>query len=244
MPFSVTVTSLSPATTEQQLHDFFSFCGKIESIELKDKSALIHFEKPASANTALMLNGGTLDGAHISVHSDVEHPEHEGEHHEAHGFDQSDKPRAGIAAEYLAKGYTLSDNILERAIELDKSKGISKRFLSYLHSLDSTIGTRVAGEGHTLSEHVQTKATPVVHDALTRAKTFDEQKGISKTASSYYEQAIQSPLGQKVLSFYTTTTKQVVDIHEEARRIADAHKQHPATTEAAADPAPAAPTTV
>jgi len=36
--------------------------------------------------------------------------------------------------------------------------------------------------------------------------------------------AITSPLGQKVRSFYTDTSKQVLDIHEEARRIADHEK--------------------
>jgi hypothetical protein len=53
-------------------------------------------------------------------------------------------------------------------------------------------------------------------------------------------------LGQKVFSFYTTTTKQVKDIHEEARRIMAIHKsQAPtATSDAAPAAAPgAAPTT-
>jgi hypothetical protein len=40
----------------------------------------------------------------------------------------------------------------------------------------------------------------------------------------YYVKAITSPLGQKVNLFYTDTSKQVLDIHEEARRIADHEK--------------------
>ena len=43
-------------------------------------------------------------------------------------------------------------------------------------------------------------------------------------APQYYTKAISSPFGQKVHSFYTTTSKQVMDIHEEALRIAEAHK--------------------
>jgi hypothetical protein len=42
--------------------------------------------------------------------------------------------------------------------------------------------------------------------------------------SQYLSQALASPFGQKVKSFYTTTSKQVVDIHEEARRIATEQK--------------------
>jgi len=40
----------------------------------------------------------------------------------------------------------------------------------------------------------------------------------------YYSKAITSPLGQKVRDFYTNTSKQVMDIHEEARRIASQEK--------------------
>ena len=43
--------------------------------------------------------------------------------------------------------------------------------------------------------------------------------------TQYYAKALSSPFGQKVKAFYTTTSKQVLDIHEEARRIAEAHKQ-------------------
>ena len=42
--------------------------------------------------------------------------------------------------------------------------------------------------------------------------------------SQYYLKAISSPLGQRVRAFYTQSSKQVQDIHEEARRIADHEK--------------------
>ena len=76
-----------------------------------------------------MLNGGTLDGATISVTSDSvseEHP-HEADAHDAsatttEGYEQHDKPRAGIVAELLAKGYILSEQILHKAIEVDQKQ--------------------------------------------------------------------------------------------------------------------------
>ena len=40
----------------------------------------------------------------------------------------------------------------------------------------------------------------------------------------YYLKAIASPLGQQVRDFYTSTSKQVIDIHAEARRIAAQEK--------------------
>lgn len=88
------------------------------------------------------LNGSSLDSGTLSVHSDTVHPdeeESEANHVPGTPLDQSDKPRAGskhppvffrgrkptmtggclVAAEYLAKGYKLSDGILQRAIQLD-----------------------------------------------------------------------------------------------------------------------------
>ncbi|THH14008.1 hypothetical protein EW146_g6268 [Bondarzewia mesenterica] len=221
----VEVSDIAAATTEQQLHDFFTFCGKIESIEYNEKAtpktATIHFEKPSAAKTALMLNGGTLDGAHLVVTSEVAHAdEEETPHVEGAPIEQSDKPRAGIAAEYLARGYVLSDHILHRAIQMDNERGISKRFLSYFHSLDSSLGNKALGPDQTISG----KVASTLQQATQQARTIDEQKGISKIASDYYTRALSSPFGQRVRDFYTTTSKQVLDIHEEARRIAAQHE--------------------
>jgi len=230
---SVHVSGLAPTTTEAHVHDFFTFCGTITSIDFKEseKTATIHFEKPSAAKTALMLNGGTLDGSALSVTSDVVHQDEE---HDPtrEGIEQSDKPRAGIAAEILARGYTLSDHILQHAIEIDNKQGISKRFLGYVQSLDTSVGARALGPDQTISGKVQS----TFNTAAQQAKAVDEQKGYSKIAGDYYSKALASPFGQKVLAFYTTTSKQVFDIHEEASRISTQHK-------AAAQPAtPAVPT--
>lgn len=44
----------------------------------------------------------------------------------------------------------------------------------------------------------------------------------------YYLKAISSTFGQRVRAFYTESSKQVQDIHEEARRIADHEKNEKA----------------
>ncbi|KAG8703592.1 hypothetical protein FRC08_002748 [Ceratobasidium sp. 394] len=90
---------------------------------------------------------GTLDGSAIGVTSEVEHEDaHDDHHDETRPIQQTDKPRAAIAAEYLAKGYTLSDQVLQKAIDMDKKQGISQRFLNYFRSLDSTIGQKLFGK--------------------------------------------------------------------------------------------------
>ncbi|KAF5391008.1 hypothetical protein D9757_004063 [Collybiopsis confluens] len=220
--YSINVSGISPTTSESSLHDFFSFCGKIDKIDHKGTEAAIHFEKPSAAKTALMLNGGALDGSTLTVTSDTVHPdedeESKDEHHEH--IDQTDKPRAGIAAEYLSRGYTLSDSILQRAIEMDNQKGISKKFLSYFNSLDSTIGSKALGPDQTVTGKLQ----ETLSTATQQAKSIDEQKGVSKTAHEYYTKALGSSFGKQVFSFYTTTSKKVIDIHEEAKRIQHANK--------------------
>ncbi|KAI8994111.1 hypothetical protein BD414DRAFT_481455 [Trametes punicea] len=221
--YTIHVAGISDATTEQHLTDFFTFCGKITSVQYdrEKRTATIHFEKPSAAKTALMLNGGTLDGAHLTITSDQEHQDKDDGAAPSEGhIDQADKPRAGIAAEYLARGYTLSDQILQRAIELDKQHGISNRFLSYIQSLDTKLGEKTLGPEKTISGKVQ----ETLANATQQARAVDEQKGFSKTASDYYARALSSPFGQKVKAFYTSTSKQVLDIHEEARRIAETHK--------------------
>lgn len=95
-----------------------------------------------------------------------------------------------VAAEYLAKGYILSDNILERAIEMDSEltcpcrniandsvkldkQGISKRFLSYFSNLDKSVGERALGPDQTISGKLQS----TVDKAVQQARTVDEEKG-------------------------------------------------------------------
>ncbi|KAJ8503002.1 hypothetical protein ONZ45_g11248 [Pleurotus djamor] len=217
-PYYVHVSNIAPTTTQVQLRDFFS----IQSLDHKaeENTATIYFEKSNAAKTALMLNGGTLDGSHLEVTSDAVHEDdpHQGDN--GPHIEQSDKPRAGIAAEYLAKGYELSDSILHRAIEIDQKQGISQKFLRYFHTLDTTLGARTLGPNQTITG----KLTASIEAATQQAKAVDEQRGISKIAHDYYQNALATPFGQKVKDFYTTTTKQALDIHEEARRLAALHK--------------------
>jgi len=237
MTYSVNVTHLSLTSSQTSVSEFFSFCGTIADIQYDATAhtAVVNFEKPQAAKTALMLNGGTLDGATISVTSDSVSDEH----HDAapvygapdaapegtDGYEQHDKPRAGIVAELLAKGYVVSEQILHKAIEIDQKQGISARFLNYIKGLDKTLGQKIGDPETTVSD----KAKSVLAQGQVRAKTIDEQHGITKQAGDYYSRAIASPFGQKVVAFYTQTAKQVAEVHEEATRIAQAEKEKAGT---------------
>lgn len=243
---TVTVTGLAATTSKSTLEHFFSFCGRIESIEHEGTQAKVVFHKASAAKTALMLNGGTLDGSTISVTSDqVEAPKaasattptSTATATSGSGDDiaQEDKPRSAIMAEYLAHGYTLGDHVVERAIQTDKQYGISDRFLSWFNPLASK---------------VQTAASPHLEKAQAKIAQVDEKQGLSLKAnaglqigSKYYSAALQTPFGSKVHAFYTQAEKQVRDVHEEAMRIRDSKKTSTGA-EASATTAPTASTGV
>lgn len=81
---AVLVTNLSPETKEDGLEDFFSFCGKITHIKVRDsqrsadeeeqgqpqppsKEAVVVFESRSAQQVALLLNNAVLNERHISV---------------------------------------------------------------------------------------------------------------------------------------------------------------------------------
>ncbi|RFU76721.1 vip1 [Trichoderma arundinaceum] len=213
MTTTVHVTNIAGATGDAEVKDFFSFCGKITDIKVttegETKSADVTFEKETAMKTALLLNNTQLGPNHITVASATGDSEDDGSHFARQGntddeITQEMKPRTRILAEYLAHGYVVGDATIQRAIELDHKHGVSSRFLSTLQDLDKK------------------------YQATDRAKTADQSYGISQRAnnffsglSSYFEKASNTPTGKKIAQFYIDGSRQVQDIHTEARRLAD-----------------------
>ena len=76
---------------------------------------------------------------------------------------------------------TLSPSILTttdcRLSSRTEKQGISKRFIDYFRSMDSTLGQKALGPDQTISGKVQSS----VSDGINHAKSFNEQKGVTKT---------------------------------------------------------------
>lgn len=51
--FKINVAGLAPETSEDKLHDFFSFCGKLVSVKKNGSQAEIVFEKLSAMRTSL-----------------------------------------------------------------------------------------------------------------------------------------------------------------------------------------------
>ncbi|KAJ5890162.1 hypothetical protein N7504_010972 [Penicillium tannophilum] len=216
---TVHVSGIAPSTSEKDVRDFFSFCGKITSLSItptgseadSSQSASVTFEKEAAAKTALLLDQTQLGSSSVHVEAAQNIDDLAGaqatsstEKEDEHEIAQEDKPRSRIFAEYLAHGYVVSDGAIQKAIALDQKHGFSNKFTSALTNFDKKF------------------------QATERAKGLDENYQISNKAASgwsslnhYFEKALEHPTGQKLRDFYVQGDKQVRDIHNEARRLAD-----------------------
>jgi len=214
---TVNVKNIASQTSDESIREFFSFCGNITNISVTPegdtKSADVTFEKPTAAKTALLLNNTQLGASHISVTSAGDDADDDAAHYnknvdrDSDEITQDDKPRARILAEYLSQGYVVGDAAIQRAIELDSKHGVSNRFFSTLQQLDSK------------------------YHATDRAKATDQSYGITQAASgflnslsSYFEKATNTPTGKKIVQFYSDGSRQVQEVHAEARRLAEAKK--------------------
>ena len=221
MASTVNVENISTKTSEDEIKSFFSFCGKIQSISVKPsgndaQSASVTFEKAAAAKTALLLDNTQLGPNSVQVSSAKSIDEIAGEKaasaEEAkdgdHHIEQEQKPRARIFAEYLAHGYAISDKAIESALAADKQHGYSTKFTQALQNFDS-----------------KTQATQ-------KAQAVDTKLGLTQKAyagwaslTSYFDKAANTPTGQKLRAFYDQGNKTVMDVHNEARHLADLKKQ-------------------
>lgn len=225
MATTIRVKNIGAQTSDSEIKDFFSFCGKITSIDItkeeSTKSATVVFEKDTAARTALLLNHTNLGGNEITVEgegnlSTTPPPEQEPTTGEATTAErtgspvlsQEEKPPSRILAEVLAHGYLVAEQGLQKALAIDEQHGLSARFVTTLRKLDE-----------------RTQATE-------RAKSADESYGLTRKAGSlltglgsYFEKAKDTPTGKRIVAFYTARQRQVQDIHNEARRLAELKKE-------------------
>jgi RNA recognition motif-containing protein len=233
----VHVSGIASSTSEKDIRDFFSFCGKISDLKIEEtagseKHATVTFEKETAAKTALLLDSTQLGPAQIHVTSGSSTGAASsiaGEHHDEHDVPQEEKPRSRIFAEYLAHGYVISDNVIEKALALDQQHGVSQTFVGYLNNFDQK------------------------YKVVEKGKAADEKLGVSSRANvawgglaSYFDKAINTPTGQKLRTFYEQGNKQVLDVHNEARYLANlktGKPTHDSATSAESSAAPATETT-
>lgn len=220
---TVQVTNIAPNTTEADLSNFFSFCGKITKLSLTPctgdessrLSATITFERDSAAKTAVLLDGTSLNESPLSVKPTQSIDELAGSRLAPSGdigpdgeILQESKPRSAIFAEYLASGYVLGDTVLERGIELDKKHGLTAKFASYLTSAIQAFDNTI---------HASDTAKSMDNQYHLTQKAMEAKSSLAR----YFEKALETGPGNRLRQFYTSSEKQALDIHNEAKRLAE-----------------------
>lgn len=96
---------------------------------------MINFERESAAKTATLLSNALIDDCHIQVapyFSQTVPEKEETEEKQEEAKTQEGKPKSRIAAEILANGYLLQDQVVAKGLEYDNKYGLSTRLGGYL----------------------------------------------------------------------------------------------------------------
>jgi len=188
----VYVTNISPGASEKTVTDFFSFCGKINSMTLRTleggaKEAVIEFQTDAAAKTALLLTNALIVDRPITVvpytgpaQQSDEQVSHESKVNAAeiqqqnHTVPDQQRTKTSVIASLLAAGYSLGTDAVDKARSYDEEHGLSQTIMSKAQQLNDQykIGQTASAWGST---------------AYSWWSGVDQTLGISQTASAIKE---------------------------------------------------------
>jgi hypothetical protein len=185
---TVRVTNVSAKATAHDIHDFFSFSGEIENIELlrdgDTQIALVTFKEAQALDTALLLSGATVvdRAVNISLLEDELSPstnsiprEQAFRNDGGLGGSGSRDPNQAVdvIATMLAKGFVLGKDAVNKAKEFDERHDLSASAKSSVVNFDKNTG---------ISEKL-TAGTAVVNQQM---KAVDEKYQVSeKTRAAF-----------------------------------------------------------
>ncbi|CAI5484866.1 unnamed protein product [Closterium sp. Yama58-4] len=215
MGISVKVTGITDKASLQDIYDFFSFSGPIESINLeKDaegdvQTAHVTFSEQKSMETALLLTGAMILDKVVIVEpaTDYEPPSTAKfyDTSKGEGKETPSSPATNIATaaqemvrSLLSRGYTLAQDAMQRARDFDARLAISS---------SAAAGTAAIRDGivalpSTISEGAKTVGTNVSEGAKVVGSTMAEgAKAVGTTVSE----------GAKVVGSSVAATADTID---------------------------------
>jgi len=195
------VSNISPNATEKTVSDFFSFCGKISKLYLKEeesRSAIVQFESESAAKTALLLTNALIVDRPITVvafavSGQPSTATNEGSstltaENQGTAVDQSQitqrefnvpdeqRTKTSVVASLLAAGYVLATDAIDKAKEYDDKHNISLRAKVAVEMVK--VKANEIDQQYGISE----KATTVKNAATDKAKKLNEEYHISEKA--------------------------------------------------------------
>jgi len=149
-------------TTEQRktLVDFFSFCGNITALSIipddQDESivsAVITFDSPVAARTAVLLNNTPLNEKFISVHLAPTEQSGQDTTEVFPKLHTAERTQTSIISELLAKGYQLSQQALQNAREYDEANQITATMNQLAKEVEASVTS--FDQEHKITETIQ-----------------------------------------------------------------------------------------
>jgi len=110
----------------------------------------------------------------------------------------------------LSYGYTLTDQALHKAIDYDHTHGLSKRFHELLNE--------ALGKPEGVDHKSRVTQTAVEEDEKCAIHGKGRYTTTGLKLKRYFENALDTPTGKRVRAFYEDRRKDVLEIHNEARR--------------------------
>ncbi len=240
---SILASNIPPAVSKDKVHEFFSFCGKIDRIENYDLSAQenekayqVFFANESAVSTALLLNGAELGGAQVKVL-----PFNDGRNPTANDPPAYDEPLSNKQSQLnpvkgpsdSAKEHILgapgagSDDIEQ---ESKPKSAIFAEYLSHGYIIGDQLIDRAVDydkqNGYSDKFKSFLKDLDDKYQIQSTQQSIDQKYKISENLNKYFEKALNTDVGHKLHGFYTNVVAESKDVHNEAKRLAELKKQN------------------
>lgn len=146
---NIKVLNLSKGTTEDEIVDYFGFCGEIDRIRFVDQgecmSALIRFRTSGAAKSSLFLSGTLIHDRKITVLQDSNDREKVNilVNEDVFINDERKDSLESIFGDVVATGQSLSKTMMEKLWEFDETYKISE----YIKALTTTMHEKYESSG-------------------------------------------------------------------------------------------------
>ncbi|KAL2503173.1 RNA binding (RRM/RBD/RNP motif) family protein [Forsythia ovata] len=155
---TVQVKRVSDLASEREIHEFFSFSGEIENIEIRreagqSKTAFVTFKDPKALEIALLLSGATIVDQIVTI-----------------------VPAENYVPQPVVQEVRIVDNALSMSQEYDSPVAEGKMSPSngsvYINKAQDVVTSMIA------------KGSAIRQDAMNKAKAFDQKHQLTANASA------------------------------------------------------------
>ncbi|XP_038695595.1 binding partner of ACD11 1-like [Tripterygium wilfordii] len=161
MTRTVQVKNLSDLATEREIHEFFSFSGDIDDVEIlqesgQSKTAFVTFKDPKALEIALLLSGATIVDKIVTITA---------------------------AENYVPKNEVQAVRVLDSSLSFSPVQHVVPNVEQEQHSPPGS-GRIYVSKAQDAVTNMLAKGSAIGQEAVSKAKAFDEKHRLTATASA------------------------------------------------------------